>query len=257
MQTLLRYLGTLIDVSGRTLGAAARELGLVAAIAIVAGGSWIFVEVSEEVVEGETHALDRALILALRNPADPGDPVGPGWVEELGRDVTALGGVGVLTYVTLAVVVYLVLQRQRRAALYVAAAIALGMLISFALKTGFDRPRPELVPHGSLVYTSSFPSGHSMMAALVYLTLGVLLARLQPRRQLKAYVIGLAVLTALAVGISRVYLGVHWPTDVVAGWVAGAVWAMTCWTVALWLQRRRAVEPTARDHDAAATRRGP
>src|SRR3546814_8203681 len=103
------------------------------------------------------------------------------------------------------------------------------------------RPRPDLVPHGTVVVSASFPSGHSMLSAAVYLTLGAVLARVQPSRALKAYVIGLAVLVTLAVGTSRVYLGVHWPTDVLAGWAAGATWAMLCWTVVLWLQRHRKV----------------
>ncbi len=226
----------------QTLALARRELLLLVVVALLAGSLWAFIGVADEVVEGDTHAVDEAILLALRTPGDRSDPLGPGWVEELGRDATALGGVGVLTLITLASVAFLLLKRQRRAALFVAAAIASGIALSFALKSGFDRPRPDLVPHGSLVYTASFPSGHSMMAALVYLTLGALLARLQPQRRLKAFVLLLAVLLTVAVGVSRVYLGVHWPTDVLAGWAAGAAWATACWLVALWLQRRRTVE---------------
>jgi undecaprenyl-diphosphatase len=129
----------------------------------------------------------------------------------------------------------------------VAATIASGIALSFALKAGFDRPRPDLVPHGSVVYTASFPSGHSMMAALVYLTLGALLARLQPERRLKIYILLLAVLVTLAVGISRVYLGVHWPPDVLAGWAAGAAWAIMSWAVVIWLQRLRKIETAAEE----------
>lgn len=226
------------------VGLAGRELPLLIAVLLTAGGLWSFAEIAEEVSEGDSRSLDTALLLALRNPQDLSDPIGPGWVEEFGRDVTALGGVGILAFITLAVAVFLVLQRRRRAALFVVAAIAGGMAASFALKLGFDRPRPDLVPHASAVYTASFPSGHSMMSALVYLTLGALLARMQPRLRLKVYVVSLAVVLALAVGISRVYLGVHWPTDVLAGWAAGASWAVICWGVVLWLQRRRQVEPT-------------
>jgi undecaprenyl-diphosphatase len=233
-----------IAILKRAVRVAGQELPLVLAILLIAGGLWAFVWVSEEVIEGDTRAADKTVLLALRSPADRGDPIGPGWVEELGRDATALGGVGVLTYITLAVAGFLALQGKGRAAIFVIIAIACGITLSFALKAGFDRPRPDLVSHGSIVYTASFPSGHSMMSAVVYLTLGALLARFQTRRRLKAYVIVLAVLITLIVGASRVYLGVHWPTDVLAGWAAGASWAMLCWAVALWLQRHRHVEQT-------------
>jgi undecaprenyl-diphosphatase len=117
-------------------------------------------------------------------------------------------------------------------------AVGGGTLLSFLLKGGFDRPRPELVPHGSYVYTASFPSGHSMMSAVVYLTLGALLVRIHPKRRTKAYILTIAVITTLAVGVSRVYMGVHWPSDVLGGWTLGAAWALLCWLVARWLKMR-------------------
>lgn len=241
---------------------AGRELPLLLSLLLVAAGLWAFIAVAGEVLEGDTHAVDRALLLLLRNPADHADPIGPRWLEVFGRDVTALGGLGLLGFVTLAVAGYLELQGKRRAALFVVAAVAGGMLVSFALKTGFDRPRPDLVPHGTFVQTASFPSGHSMLAAVVYLTLGALVARVQPSRSLRIYVIALAVLVTVAVGVSRVYLGVHWPTDVLAGWAAGATWATLCWIAVLWLQRRRKVERTAGDpavarEEAAVNRTSP
>ncbi len=231
----------------RSAAAAKKEIGLVAVMALLAGSIWAFIGISDKVLEEETHAIDEAILLSLRTPGDRSDPIGPDWVEELGRDATALGGVGVLTLITVASVVYLVLRGKGRVALFVAISIASGIALSTALKAGFDRPRPDLVPHGSIVYTASFPSGHSMMSALVYLTLGVLLARMQPERRLKIYVLLLAVLVTVAVGVSRVYLGVHWPTDVLAGWTAGAAWAMASWGVVLWLQRLRKVEPSAEE----------
>ena len=124
------------------------------------------------------------------------------------------------------------------------------MLLSSGLKGLFDRPRPDLVPHAVEVYTMSFPSGHATLSAVTYLTLGALLARVQPRRRVKAYLLGVAVLLAVLIGASRVYLGVHWPTDVLAGWCVGAAWAMLCWTVATWLQRRGEVEG---EHEEATT----
>ena len=146
------------------------------------------------------------------------------------------------TVLLLAAAVYLVLARKERAALFLLVAIGGGIVIGFGLKSLFERPRPDLVAHGAEVFTASFPSGHSMMAAVTYLTLGTLLARIEARRRLKLYLIGLVVLVSVAVGVSRVYLGVHWPSDVLAGWALGASWAMLCWAVVLWLQRRGQIE---------------
>lgn len=224
------------------LSAARRELVSLVLLLLVFGGTWAFVEVADEIGEKSTRQIDRQVILAMRTPDDLSDPLGPHWVEELGRDFTALGGNGYLSLLTLAVVGYLYLDKKPRAAWFVIVAVGGGLLLSSGLKELFDRARPDLVPHGSYTYTASFPSGHSMLSAVTYLTLGTLLARLQSRRVLKVYLLGVAVVFTLLVGVSRVYLGVHWPTDVLAGWSAGAAWAILCWTVARFLQRRGQVE---------------
>ncbi len=226
------------------------ELTILIAIALVVGGVWLFVELADEVIEGSTHAIDERLLLSLRNPADLSDPIGPPWVEETMRDFTALGGGAILSLLTSSVVGYLVIQRKYRAALLLALAVIGGMLLSQGLKSSFGRPRPDLVPHGSFVYFTSFPSGHSMMSAATYLTLGALLARLQERRRLKIYLLCMAMIITVLVGISRIYLGVHWPTDVLAGWTAGAVWAVLCWLVMWWLQHQGEVETTVEATDA-------
>ncbi|MFG6157692.1 phosphatase PAP2 family protein [Halomonas sp. 1390] len=217
------------------------ELGALLCILVLSGGIWGFIELADDVSEGDTQSLDETLLLSLRNPVDHTDPLGPGWVEELGRDFTALGGVGVLVLVVLVALGYLLLARRYRAALLAAVAVPGGILLSTIMKAGFDRPRPDLVPHDSIVYTASFPSGHAMMSAVTYLTLAALLIRVQPELKLKAYILGVALLLTLLVGISRVYLGVHWPTDVLAGWTAGAAWAALCWLAMRWMQRREQV----------------
>lgn len=228
-----------------------REATALLALLLVAGALSVFIQIADEVIEGDTQHFDHAVMLALRDPADPARPIGPRWVEEVARDVTALGGTTVLTFVTLGLAGFLALSRRRATALLVLASVGGGMLLSTLLKFLFDRPRPDIVPHAMDVYTASFPSGHSMLSAVTWLTLGALLARAEPRRRVKSYVLAMAMLTTLMVGASRVYLGVHWPTDVLAGWSLGAAWALTCWLIARWLQRRGKVEP---DRPAPLTR---
>ena len=218
------------------------ELPVLLSVVVLSAGVWAFFELADEVVENEAVGIDEALLLSLREPGDLSDPIGPGWIEETGRDFTALGSMGVLTVITLSVLGYLLLGDRHRTALFTLIAVSGGMLLSTLLKLGFDRPRPDLVPHDTTVYTASFPSGHSMMAAVTYLTLAAILSRVHGAPLLKAYLLIVAVIITLLVGISRVYLGVHWPTDVVAGWSGGAAWASLCWLVARWLQRRHVVE---------------
>ena len=226
------------DLAVSAFRLARKEIVLLAVVLLLAGGAWSFVTLAEEVGEGETEDFDRAVVLALRNPADLSDPLGPRWFEEVVRDVTALGSNFVLAFITLSVIGFLLLIRQRGAALLVLVSVVGGALLGDLLKLIFERPRPDLVPHGASVYTASFPSNHAMGAAVTYLTLGALLARLQVRRAAKAYFLTISVILTALVGLSRVYLGVHWPTDVLAGWSIGAAWAMLVWVVALWLQRR-------------------
>lgn len=213
---------------------------LLAVLAVV-GACWGFVELADVVMEGGTHAADRAILLALRDPGDPSDPIGPRYVHEIGRDLTALGGTAFLTLLTLGVFGYLRIVGRRRDAWVVAVGVLGALLWSLALKEVFARPRPALVPHASIVYTASFPSGHSTLAAATYLTLGMVLAHVHRGGRLRAYLLGSMILLAVLVGVSRVYVGVHWPTDVLAGWTLGAAWAVLCWTAAhAWRHRARA-----------------
>jgi len=218
------------------------ELGVLIAILLIIGGIWLFVELADEMIEGETRRFDEALITAMRHGEDLSDPIGPRWLEELGRDMTALGGMGILTLLTLAAVGYLILHHKMRYALFVIAAIGGGLLLSLLMKSGFDRPRPDLVPHGTYIYTSSFPSGHSTMSAVTYLTLGTLMAQVHRRRRVKVYLIIWALLVTILVGTSRVYLGVHWPSDVLGGWTLGVSWALICRLAARGLQRQGTIE---------------
>ena len=228
-----------LSLLGRVLAQVSRlERWTMIVIGITAGALFAFAKLGEEVVEGDTRAFDEYVLLALRTSGNPADPIGPRWFEEMMRDFTALGGTGVLLIVTLAVTGYLIIARKRSFALTVTVSVITGMLLSQTLKWGFARPRPDLVPALARVYTHSFPSGHAMVSAVVYLTLGVLLARTPIRTAIKAYLLFVAILLTLIVGISRVYLGVHWPSDVLAGWAGGAAWALLCWLATLWLKSR-------------------
>ena len=201
-----------------------------------------FAKLANAVGQGGTHAFDEWLLVALRTPGNLADPIGPIWFEEMMRDFTAMGSTGVLTLMVLTIAGFLAMTRKGNAALFVLVSVAGGVLISQTMKWAYARPRPELVPHGAEVYTASFPSGHSMMSAIVYLTLGALLARTQTGRVVKIYILAVAVIVTVLVGVSRVYLGVHWPTDVLAGWALGGAWALMCWLVMTWLQTRGQVE---------------
>jgi undecaprenyl-diphosphatase len=212
---------------------------LVPAILLCACG---FITVAVGVRAGVTRNIDEMLLRAPRDAKDPARTLGPTWLEEVARDLTAIGGIAALTLVTAAVSGYLLICRKYGALALLLAATLGGLLLSTVLKERFDRPRPAVVPHKSLVMTSSFPSGHSLNSAVVYLTLGSLLAGLCRQRRLKFYFFSVALLLTFLVGVSRVYMGVHYPTDVLAGWCAGLAWALLCTLVARRLRRRGLVE---------------
>jgi undecaprenyl-diphosphatase len=224
---------------------------LLAALAAFCGSIWVFAEVADEVSEGEFQEIEEDFMRSLRDPSDPTRAIGPTWAEEVGRDLTALGGIAALSLVTLLVLGFLLLARHHRAAILLAVAMSGGLVLSLALKNMFDRPRPDVIPHLSHVMTSSFPSGHSMLSSIAYLTLGSLLARTVAKRRLQLYFVAAALLVSFLVGASRVYMGVHYPSDVLAGWAAGTAWAAGVWLVALWLQRRGVVEPPEGEPEAA------
>jgi undecaprenyl-diphosphatase len=213
-----------------------------AVLFLVALAVWAFIELADEVAEGDLNALDRMILLAFRRPGDPADPLGPPWFEEFVRDITALGSLAVLSIVTVASAGYLWLQGKHAAVVYLLVAVLGAQLISSSLKHFYDRPRPDLFPHGARVYSASFPSGHSTMSTATFLTLGAMLARYEQKRRVRIYLVALAIMLALVVGVSRVYLGVHWPSDVIAGWTVGAAWALLCSVVAVYLQRRHILE---------------
>jgi undecaprenyl-diphosphatase len=222
------------------------------ALAVIVASTWFFADLADEVIEGDTKRFDEAVLLRMREAEAPATPVGPAWVAEAFRDITALGGTAVLMLVIVAVTGYVWLIGKHGAMWLILTSTLGGWLLSTLLKYFFARPRPSIVPHLAEVNTASFPSGHSMMSAVVYLTLGALLTRLVARPLVKLYLLAIACVLTGLVGVSRVYLGVHYPTDVLAGWLAGLVWATLCWLVARWLQKRGQIEPDEADRSGSA-----
>ena len=217
---------------------------LVAALGILVA-LFGFIKMAEELHEGELTDFDQWFLLILRHHDNPQVPIGPSWLLEAARDITALGGRTILLMTVLFAMGYLALEHKRGGMWLVAVAATGGGLLSTAMKEFFGRGRPDVVPHLVDVTSASFPSGHAMLAAIIYLTLGALLARFAARRRTRVYLLTAAMLLTFVVGGSRVYLGVHYPTDVLAGWCAGLIWAVTCWLVARYLQDRGAVEQSA------------
>jgi undecaprenyl-diphosphatase len=209
--------------------------GFVLAVALILS----FAILASEVAEGETHAFDERLLLLLRVPGNPTMPIGPAWLNEGMRDITALGSTSVLSIIVAGVIGFLVVTGLRHAAAMVAVSVVSGVILSNSLKALFARARPEFMSHDMVVYTASFPSGHTTLSAVVYRTLGALLCRMQASTAVKTYILSCAACLTGIVGVSRVYLGVHWPTDVIAGWLVGGTWALLCWFVMLWLQKPR------------------
>ena len=191
-----------------------------------------FVMLAGEVMEGDTQAFDNHILLALRDAADPSKPIGPAWIENSLLDITAIGGSTVLGLIVVVVLGFLVLQTRYRTAMVVAMTTASGALLDTLMKHAFNRPRPSILPPLRTVFTTSFPSGHAMESAIVYLTLGAILMQAVDSRPTKLYILAISVLLTAVVGISRVYLGVHYPTDVIGGWIVGFSWASICWLLA-------------------------
>ncbi len=216
----------------------APDLRVLATLLVLGLLGWGFVTLSDEVQEGETHRIDEWVLLALRDPANPERIAGPRGLGIAAVEITALGSITLLTLLVAIVIGALLLTRRFRPALTVLVSTLGGVAMSLGLKALFARPRPEIVPHLTEVVSTSYPSGHALLSAVVYLTLGTLLARFTSQRRLRIYFIVVAFLITLLVGASRVYLGVHYPSDVLAGWCAGIAWALSVGLLVRFLQRR-------------------
>jgi len=196
-----------------------------------------FAHLGHEVGGGEAYGFDQRLLLAAQSlrAAHPG-------LTEVMRDITALGSTAVLVLVISLTVVYLLLSGHRgRAGLLALSAIS-GTGLLYFFKSLFARARPDAAFADAVVSGWSFPSGHTSMSAIVFLTLGSLLAAMRVRQRERVFILSTAVLLTVLVGISRVMLGAHWASDVLGGWSFGAAWALLCLMLARLLQRWRLAE---------------
>ncbi len=214
------------------------ETTAIVALLLVVLGLWAFIELADEVTEGDTQSFDEALVMSMRVADDPTDAIGPSWLEQAATDITALGGLAVVFLVTIFVVLWCLINRYRGNAVYLAVSVSSGVAVAMVLKALYDRPRPQLVRHMTITHTQSFPSGHAMTAAIVYLTLAVLVMQVTPRRSARLLLLTLAIMLTVLIGVSRVYLGVHYPTDVLAGWALGLVWAAGSYLIAHQIWKR-------------------
>lgn len=226
------------------------ELGPIITLGILAVGLLAFIDVASDVREGEVTDFDHAVLLMLRVSGDPSTPIGPVWLQNGVADITALGGYAILTLLVIGAAVYLIATGKLAGAILIVGSVTSGSVLSEVLKIGFARVRPDVVDHLTHAASSSFPSGHATLSAIAYLTLGALMARAHPQRTVKALILTGAILITILVGASRVYLGVHWPSDVLAGWSLGAAWAALWWWLASLIDKRP-TQGNAEDDGAA------
>ena len=215
------------------------EIKVLLAVLTVAVGTLGFILIAGWVTRGSTDNFDTQVLRSLRTSGNLARPIGPVWLFEIMRDITSLGSASVVFLITLLVIGYFILQKQYSMMLLVLAAVIGGALIDLELKEIFGRIRPQIVPSLIMERTYGFPSGHSMMSTIIYLSLASLIARLQVRWRDKMYIISAAVFLSFTIGISRIYLGVHYPTDVFGGWLLGLAWAALCWLVAWYIGERK------------------
>jgi undecaprenyl-diphosphatase len=223
------------------------EIKVILAVFAIISGLIGFIFISGLVQKGSVDSIDMKILISIRNADDLTRPPGPKWLFELMSDITALGGATVVFLITLIVMGYFILQKEYNILFLILAAVIGGAIMDLELKQLFGRIRPELVPTITPTKSFSFPSGHSMMSAIIYLSLASLVARAQKRWRDKVYVVSVAIFLSFIIGISRIYLGVHYPTDVFGGWSLGVAWAAFCW-LAGWYFGERKIIKKSKDH---------
>lgn len=231
-----------IAFTARIIRVARTEIGAVAALMAGTLGLALFFTVAEGVSVGEDQRVDWAILHWLRPFADdPDRPIGPWWLHEAAVDITSLGGISVLLVFALTAIGFLLMHGKKLSAALTLVGLAGGVALSEGLKVIYDRPRPPAEYQLVDTLNASFPSGHALLATVFYLSVGVMITRAFPRARVKAYALFCAVVMVLLIGLTRIYLGAHWASDVVAGWGIGAFWAMLLWLFAYAAERRQRV----------------
>lgn len=214
----------------RARASARMEPSALGALMIVVLGVLGFIKLADDMAESDGRAFDQAVLTWMQPVA--GEPRGPWWLHEAALDITSLGGIAVLSLFAVATVGFLLIQKKRLSALLLTLGLVGGVALSEGLKALFERERPPAAYQAVETLNASFPSGHALMSTVFYLSVAVMLARAFPTKRLKTYVLGVGMTLAGLVGLTRVYLGAHWATDVLAGWCVGAAWAMALWLAA-------------------------
>jgi undecaprenyl-diphosphatase len=221
----------LLDSGWSWLGARLRalEARTLIAVMLIAAAVLAFLRLGDAVRAGRTLDMDRSIILALRDPAHPGQPRGSFWTRDILHDLTALGGVAVLTLTVVISTIFLWVNGRRRHAAILLGTVLAATVVGELIRTAYNRPRPHLMAYGDYFSESSFPSGHSNIATVVWMTLALIVASLERTRVGKATALMAGGFICLTAGAARVYFGVHWPSDVLGGWILGSGWALAAW----------------------------
>lgn len=191
---------------------------------------WIFEQIADEVLEKESYALDERILLAIRRLHTP-------LLDQAMLGITFIGDPAVLIVACIGIAIWLLRLRQRSEATTLAIAAIGALGLNLLLKQLFSRARPMLWERIVDVGQYSFPSGHAMVSLVIYGFIGYLLAT--RFRRYRVWIVSLTVLLIIAIGFSRMYLGVHWPTDVAAGYAAGLVWLIACiLSLKIWREHR-------------------
>ena len=226
--SITHALEALTTWAGSLLGALG--IFLVAGVIIAAIGTWVFTEIAERVMSGGTQAFDEAVLRWMSAHHSKA-------LDGIMLELTTLGTGTVLMMIVCVSALFLTLTRHRYSALLLLVATAGGLILDTVLKLQFNRPRPHVFIWGTQAFGSSFPSGHAMGATITYSTVAYLAARLHRRAWARWLTMSVALLVILLIGMSRIYLGVHYPSDVVAGIILGLAWAAFCMATLEAIQR--------------------